>query len=1001
MKRLPAVTVLLLCFSFVAPFANGAETQTPAEIYISPNNDGVKDTMTVPFRITDKRYIAEWRLIITDEDGAVVRVIANKDTRPSSLTFKEFWRLITTPKQSVAIPEAVVWDGTLDSGSTAPDGRYFYSIEAADDNGNVSRSEKRAVVVDCALPAIELVQPSASDKFFGEGAKSSIRIQQTGSLEDLWTASVSDTADNVVRSWRLAGTEPVNITWDGRDGSGIPVPDGVYSYTIRSVDRAGNVSPAARISNIVYSGDKPVTGMAISGSRYFSPDTSLSSVPQSAEQADRRIKTITLSPSIPAPSAGNSLQSWRVEVVDSLAQVKRVYSGGSAVPASIVFEGFDDSGRPLGEGTYRARLTASYLNGYITPERLSPAFILDRTKPEARLSMDDNILSPNGDGDKDTVLLHQILSREDTPWRGEIVNGQGAVVRGFDLGGRPASEIAWNGLSDSGTLCPDGDYTYRVQCADLAGNYASVTSLPFTLDNSATELILSASPEAFSPNGDGVQDSVRFSLASKSESGVVQYRLDITDQAGNTLRSFAGNGSPPSSIVWDGRTDGGAAAPDGFYYAKLSATARNGNVSNVSAGPLTLDTMPPKAVVNAPYLLFDPEPDSERKTVPLAIATDPEKLWTGAILPEGARQGTAPVRNFVWYDGAAPSFEWDGTDDSGNVVPDGVYRFTLSARDPAGNRVEVELAGLTVDTRPVRAWITTLHETIAPNGNKTKSQVFDITSTPADGVSGWSFKILNAEEAASGTAGRAVMEWSGQDGNVPTKFEWDGRLQGGAAADGVFIGVLETSYYRGRRVRTESPAFVCSAQPPVISASASPEFFSPDNDGTDDDAFISLKAFSYLPFDNWSFDVFDPQGRNVFWSASGKSQITRQLVWDGRSKTGELVQSAMDYPYAFTVTDVEGQRSSVTGLLRVDVLVVRDGDHLKMQVPAIIFRADHADFVSKAQDPAQGLEQSVIDNNMRVLRRIAQILNKFKDYTVVIEGHAHNMSGTEAEETST
>jgi outer membrane protein OmpA-like peptidoglycan-associated protein len=38
---------------------------------------------------------------------------------------------------------------------------------------------------------------------------------------------------------------------------------------------------------------------------------------------------------------------------------------------------------------------------------------------------------------------------------------------------------------------------------------------------------------------------------------------------------------------------------------------------------------------------------------------------------------------------------------------------------------------------------------------------------------------------------------------------------------------------------------------------------------------------------------------------------------------------------------------------------------------------------------------------MRVLRRIAQILNKFKDYTVVIEGHAHNMSGTEAEETST
>jgi flagellar hook assembly protein FlgD/outer membrane protein OmpA-like peptidoglycan-associated protein len=997
MKKLSLIKFALLGFSIIPLFADEAAGANLSAVYISPNNDGVKDTLTVPFSVTDKRYVAEWRLVITNEGGAVVRVITNKDSRPAALSFKEFWRKIITPKQSVAIPTSVVWDGTLDSGETAPDGRYFYSLLAADDNGNFAESEKRPVVVDCTPPAIELSQPSASEKFFGEGAKSSIRIRQTGSLEDLWTASVADTADNIIRSWALTDTRPAEIVWDGRDDDGAPVPDGVYSYTVKSTDRAGNTSPAARVSNIVYSGDKPVTGIAIGGSRYFSPDTSRTAQP---EQADRRIKTITLTPSVPAPASGNSLQNWRVEVVDSSMRVRKSYGGGNDVPANIVFDGFDDSGRPLDEGAYRARITASYLNGYTTPEKLSADFMLDRTGPQARLVLDDNIFSPNGDGERDTVLLRQTLSREDAPWRGEIVNGQGSVVRGFDLGGRPAVEIAWNGLSDSGALCPDGDYTYRVQCADLAGNFTSAVSFPFTLDNSATSLILSASPEAFSPNGDGVQDTVRFGITSKSESGVVQYSLVITDAGGSPVRAFAGNGSPPSSINWDGSRDGGGAAPDGLYYARLSATARNGNVSTVASGRIVLDTVPPAALVSAPYLLFDPEPDSTRRTLPLAAETDAERLWTGAVLPQGSGRGAAPVRNFVWYDGAVPPFEWDGADDSGNIVPDGVYRFTLSAQDEAGNRTTAGLDGITVDTRPVRAWITTLHETIAPNGNNTKSQSFDITSTPKDGVSGWAFKVVNAEDAVGGNTDRPVMAWQGEDGQVPATLEWEGRLPDGSAADGVFIGVLEVTYLRGRRVRTESPAFVCSAQPPVISASARPEFFSPDNDGVDDEAFITLGAFSYLPFDNWSFDVSDPQGRSVFWTASGKSQITRELVWDGRSKTGELAQSAMDYPYTFTVTDVEGQTSTASGTIRVDVLVIRDGDNLKMQVPAIIFRADHADFVSKAQDPAQGLEQSVIDNNMRVLRRIAQILNKFKDYTVVIEGHGHNISGTEAEETS-
>jgi hypothetical protein len=199
---------------------------------------------------------------------------------------------------------------------------------------------------------------------------------------------------------------------------------------------------------------------------------------------------------------------------------------------------------------------------------------------------------------------------------------------------------------------------------------------------------------------------------------------------------------------------------------------------------------------------------------------------------------------------------------------------------------------------------------------------------------------------------------------------------------------------------TTSP-FVSSVTPPQLTVRTAPEYFSPDNDGVDDDLFIALGALSAVPLKSWSFQVYDPENGKVFWSRSGSGTVTERLVWDGRGNNGELVQSASDYPFVFSVSDELGMSSEIAGIISVDVLVLRIGDVLKMQVPSIIFRSDKADFVGKDVDPKKGLDQSVIDNNIRVLKRIAEILNKFKDYTVRIEGHANNISGTEAEETST
>jgi len=71
-------------------------------------------------------------------------------------------------------------------------------------------------------------------------------------------------------------------------------------------------------------------------------------------------------------------------------------------------------------------------------------------------------------------------------------------------------------------------------------------------------------------------------------------------------------------------------------------------------------------------------------------------------------------------------------------------------------------------------------------------------------------------------------------------------------------------------------------------------------------------------------------------------------------------------------------------------LVIRDGDVLRIQIPSITFRANHADFI--------GLPADRIENNNRVLRRVAEILNRFRDYRITVEGHANPIIGTAREE---
>ena len=969
------ITVLALCAGL--GFAK--------EKYISPNNDGVQDELVIPLNISDKRYVQGWSLVIMNESGEVVRTIENKVALPSKLGFKSFFKQLIAKKEGVVIPESITWNGAMNNGETAPDGTYTYYVTATDDNGNVGKTQEYKVVVDTVAPDIDLDQPA--DKIFGEGAKAALKIRQTGSVEDEWLGVFKAVDGAIVRTYKWTNAEPAEFSWRGIGDDEAQVPDGVYSYEISATDRAGNVSAPATISNIIYSAEKPATNIYIDGSRYFSPGT------------DSKLKTITLNVTIPVPDekSGNKLTEWEVGVTDKNGNVVKAFNQltkGAVPPASIVLDGTDDKGKKLADGEYQAYVTAKYLNGYVPAKISSPVFVLDTEKPAAQIRASDKVFGAGSKSDvKYSIMITPSNGSPVPSWKGEIRSADGAtIVKTYDLGEYPPESITWNGINDKGGIADKGQYVFILTATDMAGNAGEARSSDLvTFDTTETQLLLAMSDNAFSPNGNKVKDTITFTPVTQTKD-VASYEFSIKDKSGKVVYTKKENKKLPASFVWNGNDDDNTRCDDGFYSAQLSVTAANGSSAAAATQNFELDTKFPSLEWETPWTYFSPDNDGNQDNITVKLSNSTaEKLWTADVRDAKGKS----IKKYTWS-GAKTEVVWDGTDESGNIAANGKYSIVIFSTDDAGNSFSTDLNGLVLDNRETKIYLTADREGISPNNDGVvDTQTFEIRTTVKEDLLSWNFDIRQED-------GTSVYALSDKDSaNLPASITWNGADKSGNVCEGTFTGTLSVAYKKGNRVTAVSSPFVCTATPPQLKVQTAPEYFSPDNDGIDDDLFIKLTGTTKARIKNWSFVISDPKGK-TFWKTEGKSQITERIIWDGLSNVqkdakgnAERVQSAMDYPYTFTVTDNLGMTNQVKGVIPVDVLVIREGNVLKMAVPSIIFESDASNF----QNANSKLSAEQAAKNVEILNRIAEILKKFADYKVTIQGHANRVSDNLDEET--
>lgn len=228
----------------------------------------------------------------------------------------------------------------------------------------------------------------------------------------------------------------------------------------------------------------------------------------------------------------------------------------------------------------------------------------------------------------------------------------------------------------------DGVWYWRLAGGNgfATGSFSSsrsftVATLPLRITGAA------AVPNTFSPADWVVGSAIVYDLSAEAAVDVT-----INDQSGRLIRHLgAVTGQPGSnSIIWDGRQDTLAFAPDGTYEAVIHGVSGAGAEATAMI-PITLDSKAPDfGDVTAAPEEFSPNGDGDADQAWVTYDLSEPALVTAKVY-----KGTQMVRHLeeaVQRPAGPYGVMWDGKDSSGEYARAGTYHIVLSAADVAGNQ---------------------------------------------------------------------------------------------------------------------------------------------------------------------------------------------------------------------------------------------------------------------------------------------------------------------------
>jgi outer membrane protein OmpA-like peptidoglycan-associated protein len=458
----------------------------------------------------------------------------------------------------------------------------------------------------------------------------------------------------------------------------------------------------------------------------------------------------------------------------------------------------------------------------------------------------------------------------------------------------------------------------------------------------------------------------------KEEEVLDSYQFTINDKSGEAVYEKSSSTGGKHSINWDGTSNDGERVSDGEYKANLAAVYTSGDEPSISTDSFFVDTEKPSISLSADYKLFSPNDDGRKDEITIEQDSSREDLWEAEIIDADGN----PVIDKYWK-GKVENFTWNGDNENGETAADGTYTYKITAVDKAGNSVTKQLKNIQIDTKTTPIYISADVNAFSPNGDGRKETArFNLYTEVEEGLESWEVAILHASDES------IVKLFKNNDSaELPETIQWDGtNEEGETAPEGEYVARLTITYENGNQPREKTESAVkLDITEPTVNISVSPKPFSPDGDGVDDTVTIDIKAEDDNKLTNWDAEIYDPED-NLFYRISGEGSVDKSFTWDGKSEDGELVQAASDYRLEILVKDQAGNVAEKTRIIPVDVFIVEEDGKRKIKISSIIFPPDSPDHTAVDKEQRQ--------KNRQVLDRIAEILKKYDQYQIRIDGYA-------------